>query len=193
MIFSESELYFEQLKFNPLSNNVLLDNLSDLDPNENTNTRYLLPEETPNYLSNAKVDDFSILHVNIRSIQKNFEKLKFLLSKLNYTFKIICLSETGCNDKKSIPHLQNYHFLHQGRQNKKGGGVLIFVHNSLNFKIKNELNISTEDVEIINKVTKNIIINLLYRPPAGKIKSFKNLIKDLLRTNEKTKKKYVFS
>ena len=133
-----------------------------MDPNENINilnTRYLLPEETPNYLSNAKVDDFSILHVNIRSIQKNFEKLKFLLSKLNYTFKIICLSETWCNDQKSIPHLQNYNFLHQGRQNKKGGGVLIFVHNSLNFKVKNELNICTEDVEslaveIINKATK---------------------------------------
>ena len=64
------------------------------------------------------------------------------------------------------------------------------MHISLNFKVKNELNICTESlaVEIINKATKNIIVNLLYRPPAGKIKPFKNLIKDLLRTNEKTKK-----
>ena len=43
MNFSESELNLEQLKFNPLSNNIRLHNLSDLDPNENTNilnTRY---------------------------------------------------------------------------------------------------------------------------------------------------------
>ena len=52
--------------------------------------------------------------------------------------------------------------------------------NSLNFKIKTELNKSNEDVEslaieVINKTTKNVIINLLYRPPAGKIKPFKTL------------------
>ena len=127
-------------------------------------------------------------------IQKNFEKLKFLLSKLNYAFKSICLSETWCKDEKSIPQLQNYKFIHQGRQqNKKGGRVLIFVHKSLNFKIKTDLNISNEDVEslaveILNRTTKNIIVNLLYRPPAGKIKPFKSVIKQLLRTNEKTRK-----
>ena len=99
-----------------------------------------------------------------------------------------------CKDEKSIPQLQNYKFIHQGRQqNKKGGGVLIFVRNSLNFKIKTDLNISNEDVEslaveIINRTIKNIIVNLLYRPPAGKIKPFKSVIKQLLRTNEKTRK-----
>ena len=56
MTLSE-ELNFEQLKFDPFkSNSILLENLSeiDLDPNENTkllNTPYLLPEETPQYLS----------------------------------------------------------------------------------------------------------------------------------------------
>ena len=62
------------------------------------------------------------------------------LYKLNYTFKI-CLSEICCSDQKSVPQLQNYQFVHQGRQqNKKGGGVLIFVYNSLNFKVRNDRN-----------------------------------------------------
>ena len=79
-------------------------------------------------------NDFSVLHVNIRSVQKNFENLKFLLSQLNYTFKVVCLSETWCKEGKSIPQLENFNLVFQNRQTtKKGGGFLIFIHNSLNF------------------------------------------------------------
>ena len=45
---------------------------------------------------------FSVLHVNIRSISKNFEKLKDLLANVNLKFKIICLKETWCKDEDVI-------------------------------------------------------------------------------------------
>ena len=36
---------------------------------------------------------FSVLHLNIRSLNKNFESLKNLLVELNLYFKIICKNQ----------------------------------------------------------------------------------------------------
>ena len=50
-----------------------------------------------------------------------------------------------------------------------GGGVCIFVHNSLNFAVRKELSISKESCEILtielnNNTNKHIIISVMYRP-----------------------------
>ena len=36
----------------------------------------------------------------MRSLKENFEKLKLLLSKINFSFKVICLTETWCEDER---------------------------------------------------------------------------------------------
>ena len=41
---------------------------------------------------------FSILQLTIRSIKKDFEIFKSFLSSLDFTFSIICFSETWCDD-----------------------------------------------------------------------------------------------
>ena len=75
---------------------------------------------------------FSVLHVNIRSINKNFETFKNFYSKLNCTFSVICFSETWatdnsiCNDSNF--QIENYTVLHQVRESRRGGGLSIFVH-----------------------------------------------------------------
>ena len=82
MTSSEADLNYENLIFNPLkSNSILLENISETDlisSNDNLNAPYLLPKEASEHLKNVSENDFSVLHVNIRSVQKNFENLKFL-------------------------------------------------------------------------------------------------------------------
>ena len=46
------------------------------------------------FLSN----NFSILHINIRSINENFQSFKLFLSFLNFTFSKICFSEIWLDD-----------------------------------------------------------------------------------------------
>ena len=56
-------------------------------------TPYLMPGELHNFLDSSS-NQFSVLHLNIRSIKKNFENFKLFLNSINFTFSVICLSET---------------------------------------------------------------------------------------------------
>ena len=95
-----------------------------------------------------------------------------MLHRLNYEFKLICFTETWCKEGRehnSNLKLPNYTSVHQPRadENHAGGGVCIFIHNSLNFKLRNELNVNNTNceslcIEIMNKTTKNIIVNTMY-------------------------------
>ena len=92
---------FENLKYYPLkiSGNILFDNSSDPDSHfyntniQNLNTTYTLPEELQKPLGDDKDKNVSVLPLNIRSINKNFENFKMFLSYLNFSFSITCFSE----------------------------------------------------------------------------------------------------
>ena len=70
---------FENLKYDPLGNsgNILFDNSSDPDLHvcdtniQSVNTPYMLPEELQKFLGDGKDENVSVLHFNIRSINKN--------------------------------------------------------------------------------------------------------------------------
>ena len=73
---------FENLAFNPVNLETVL--LSEVvDPDENLfeksladlGTKYFFPETLPDYFQNNN-KDFSILHLNIRSLQKHFDDFK---------------------------------------------------------------------------------------------------------------------
>ena len=98
---------FENLKYNPSENtgNILTDDSCDPDSYffqtnfKSLDTPYLLPEKFPQLLDNKNTTSVSVLHLNIRSINKNFDNFQLFLSSLNYCFSIICFSETWCNDR----------------------------------------------------------------------------------------------
>ena len=148
---------FENLKYDPLENsgNILFDNSSDPDIHfyntniQNLNTPYILPEELQNFLGDDKDENVSVLHLNIRSINKNLENFKMLLSNLNCSFSIICFSETWLNDSNvdnSNYQLSNYVGVLQIRKHYKRGGISVYIHKNFEFKIRNDLSINRKDV-----------------------------------------------
>ncbi|XP_065681549.1 uncharacterized protein LOC136095198 [Hydra vulgaris] len=145
---------------------------------------------------NSASSNFSLLHLNIRSINKNFENLKLMLNNIKNKFSIICLTETWCHRDtiNSNFQLSGYKSIHQPRENGIGGGVSIFVQNSLTFKHVDNLKVNDADcesftIEIINKAIKNTFITALYRPPNGDYNQFENHINYLL---PKLIKKHVY-
>lgn len=171
----------------------------------NFETSFLSANEAQKQLENCK-QNFSILNINIRSISKNFDNFKILLQQLNFTFKVICISETWCkkdgedvndneNENKtefSKFSLPEYKVVHQPRKKQNranGGGVCIFVHDSLKFKKHRQLSVNDSDceilsIEIINKKSRNIIISSIYRQPSGNVKKFKQHLKNHLTDNK---------
>ena len=138
-----------------------------------------------------------MLHLNIRSLNKNIDDFREFLASFKGSFSVIVLTESWCDEtaiNNSLLNLENYNSVHQTRKGKKGGGICIYIHNSLDFKIRNDIDKFDDDleacsIEIVNSKSKIFIITGIYRPPKSDVKLLKNYCKNLLKkknTNDKT-------
>ena len=96
---------------------------NDLNSN-NFDSPYVKEENVKRYLCDIKKhDNLSLIHVNIRSTNSNFEKLHDLLLNSSISFNIICVTETWSTDKDfkndSNFHLPNFYFIHQQKETGK--------------------------------------------------------------------------
>ena len=98
--------------------------------------------------------------------------------------------------KNSNFQLSDYQVLHQTRKNRKGGGVCVFVHEKLSFKLREDLSINCDaiqsfSIKISNTKSKNIILNTICRPPNGDMKQCESYFKDVFSKNGKNLKNTV--
>ena len=108
-------------------------------------------EEKPHLWSTQYLERLNVLHVNIQSIERNFENLK--ADECELVCNIICVSETWCSNTE----LQNSSNLslaefdstpyERSKTSRRGGGVLIFIKKNLSYKIRKDLSESDEHKE----------------------------------------------
>ena len=117
-----------------------------------------------------------------------------LLNSINFTFSIICFSETWLDETNSTENssyeLPNYMSKHQVRSDRRGGGVSIYVHKTFDFKVRSDLSINNKDiesisVEISSNKKRNTLVNILYRPPNGETEPFEIFLNNVF-TKTKT-------
>ena len=149
------------------------------------------------FLDNVtKVNGFSMVHFNCRSIRKNFDNMVGVLNDSKYNFDIIAISETwedsdDCSDKYVIDEYDSFLV---SRKYKTEGGVAIFAKKSLNAKMLDHGSFSVNEIidclsiEIENN-EKKVIISCVYRPPNRNILDFMSHIEVLL---EKYRNKTLF-
>ena len=70
---------------------------------------------------------------------------------LKFELKVICITETWCSDN-SMSHnlfkLPQYKSIHQVRRTGKGGGIAVFLHESLTFNVRHDLSVNNADIEV---------------------------------------------
>ena len=195
---------FEEINFNlfNFSNDQDQQNMRDPDLNffNNLNSNkfdspYGLEENVKRYLCNIKkYDNFSLIQVNIRSLNSNFEKLHDLFLNCSNSLNIICVTEKWSTDKgfknNSDFHLPNFDFIHSEKnwQNRGGGGggILIDSKNDIKFNIVKDLSASDGNnkcvtVETENKNSKYLLILCCYRPPSGAIKGLNSFSENVFK------------
>ena len=193
---------FESIAFRTFDFERILNNDSQY-PDENffnafsfKDSRHFTPEESTWNLNHLGKRSFSMLHLNIRSLQKNFHSLFNLLMTLKFEFKVICITQTWYSDN-SMNHnlfkLPQYKSIHQVRRTGKGGSIVVFLHESLTFNVRHDLSVNNVDiealcVEIINKKSKNILIDTHYRQPAGNFNEFETYLNTFLAKSKTTDK-----
>ena len=172
---------FQQNMFDQL-NAAINNNAFDLDTDSDNAEGEVIPSIDCQYYS---VDDFSaanfsptkhfsILHYNIHSIQCHIEEFRVALQMLNFTFDVICISESKLRkdfDPKVDINIDGYQVPISTPSEASKGGVLIYVKIGINFKPRTDLNIykskelESAFIEIINDKDANDIVGTIYRHP----------------------------
>jgi len=139
------------------------------------NCKYYASLNLPSQVNLMNVSSkFSVLHHNVRSLVKNGQLFKDFLANIGLTFSCMLITETWLRDVSVSVEIPNYSFYCSNRDNRRGGGVGIYVNNALNYITRPELGCMTSNlegiaIEIQRCNDKNIVIVCLYRPPDGNL------------------------
>ena len=120
------------------------------------------------------------------------------MSELKWDFDIIGITETWItqNNYDLFP-LPNYHEPYQNyRINRKGGGVLLYVRDNIQYRTRPDLQMGQDFIENIFieierrslNTTKNVIIGLIYRVPDSNADLFNKELLDILQKITKENK-----
>ena len=125
---------------------------------------YAEPDSPPHWCKN----NFSIMHLNIRSLVKNLCNLKFILE--TFTPDVVMICETFLHENNvNKCHISNYDFYHCERKSGKGGGIAIYTKRDLSCT---EVNVSIDHDDFVEELSvscmfknKKYIFTELYRKP----------------------------
>ena len=178
---------------------------NDADTFQNCND--IFKKCTSNYMTENNLEKFlycennssmNIMHINCRSLNKNFKSITNLLSRTSCTFTAIGLSETWLNPVSSDTFIiDGYKFVCRSRTDKIGGGVGLFIDCAYVYQIRSDLSfiknhIETIFIEIVQENAANIIIGCIYRPPNSDVVQFNLDILFILNILSKKRKTLTF-
>ena len=130
--------------------------------------------------------NFSMFHLNIRSLHAHYNELLCYLDTLDIDFKIIALSETALNNSSIKYTIPNYNCEINYRVKKKGGGVSLYIHNMFQYKLRTDLqfggDVNSIFIEILynsSNTKRNIICGCIYRPPQMSLHIFNELLSQM--------------
>jgi hypothetical protein len=121
----------DDLILNPFDLGEEVDDQDDLDPDSNyyinqthKPSRYMHINAVNKLLTpNTEQNPFSILHLNIRSLKRNFDDLTTLLSMIEHKFTVVALTESWLKKHNvDLFPLEGYNSEHIIRDTKIGGG-----------------------------------------------------------------------
>ena len=133
--------------------NLMFSDRDQSSKNSNADLDFEALISTSQYIDISKLDDFVTdeipeakllaLELNMRSLvnNANFTKLEALLSFMTYKPDIISISETWITPLSSgaFLNLPGYKFVHNSRLHFKGGGVALYVKDTIRFHVLTEL------------------------------------------------------
>ncbi|XP_071943453.1 uncharacterized protein [Antedon mediterranea] len=177
-------------------------NLNDINPNDDINIEetkyYQINDFNLSFKNSIHANHFSILSLNCRSMVNKFDDILNLINSINHSFSIIALEETWIspNSTTSLYEIPKYTFIHKDRIGRRGGGVALYLSETLSYEMRNDLaSILTEgesifiDVKIENKT---ISYGVIYRPPDTNVQTFNNQLSIVMQMiNKENKLAYI--
>lgn len=121
----------------------------------------------------------SFMHLNVRSQYHKVSELEALLNILGFP-KVLLITETWLSPTSPLQNIANYHFVSSPRISGRGGGVGMYIHNSLQYNITYKSSnhpgqFKNIDYLLIELLHSNISLACIYNPD----KNLSNLISSI--------------
>ena len=140
------------------------------------------------------IENFFVMHLNVRSFMKNSDNFKLLLDDLlcnNVTIDVILLCETWTNNNNiQLIGIPGYQCFNKNRETRQGGGILIFVRNHIRVLeiFQTPFNETTESLFIrITHGKNSLVFGEVYRIPNTSVKDFQKDYREILNRLSKEK------
>lgn len=136
--------------------------LSDIDKSLNVECHSVIyPEECGKIINKHYI---KVFHVNIQSVQHNFESFLIIFARLNISFDVIVFSECWINEFSAIKQIEGYKSYNTSKYINKSGGVIVYINN------KWSANVTEPDIEDANGLIVEVpnVFSLIgiYRSPS---------------------------
>ena len=135
----------------------------------------------------------AFVHLSVRSLVHKTSEIEALF-KIAGLPKALLLAETWLTTNSPLLNIDNYHFLSSPRVCGSGGGVAMYVHNSLQYIVKDrscDHPISTNIDYLLVELTKiNITLCCIYCPPKTKLNDINRTLAQL-KTNSCAQSKLI--
>ncbi|KAL0841570.1 hypothetical protein ABMA28_015229 [Loxostege sticticalis] len=121
--------------------------------------------------------NFTCLHLNIRSMIKNFTKLLQLIGSCPFPLDIIVLTEVGiANCIAPLFNIPGYNMFKRLRNGKRGGGVIVYVKNHIKFTEYQHKSQTFENItgtlKLSQTESQDVVVCAVYKPPRTNKKIF---------------------
>ena len=152
-----------------------------LDPSENlTSCDYY----DVNDISKLRINenDLSVIHLNMSSLSRHINELKFFLSFFKVKFDIISISESRITKSNTLAtniYIPGYNIEHTLTE-FKAGGCSLYISDKIPYKLQNGLNVycpkqlESVFIEVLLSNKPSQVTGTIYKHPSMKVSTFTN-------------------
>jgi hypothetical protein len=138
----------------------------------------------------GSISGLRFFHLNVRSLNKNWDELKIVLTNQIGKFSVLLLSEVSVNVHKSVLSyysLHGYSLYHKTRNGKRGGGLFMYIRSNISVKVDEKDFKNFEGLcctlQINDPLPFRIRVLAVYRPPNSSRLLFTDEIKKYLQSD----------
>lgn len=161
-------------------------------------SNYVTEEDLNSFEDKGKIGQFSILHINARSLIKNIESILLLIHRLHHKFSVIAVTETWTDmNNEHLVNIDGYSKIIKHRENGRGGGVALYIDSDLKcmpvYDLAEASSSEFESVfaDVYIASNSKITVGAVYRPPGNDIKQFNENF-ELLLSKIKGRQRKIF-
>lgn len=106
--------------------------------------------------------------------------MNIFLSSLGHDFDVLAFSETWYSDAANVVNLNGYKLETNSRRTKTGGGVALYMKESLLYEAVPEYTVMNSGIESLFIATNAHVLGVIYRPPSGPLELFYDAFNTIL-------------